>query len=103
MRETTTQFSGLLTFEPADEIKLKEYELKHEQKLYTIGKHYYETLEEQKAKIKERLKSQISEQARQLLLARLNEIENEIVDYYIDNSKIQKLEAEIEKLKERLK
>lgn len=87
----------------ADEIKMKEFELKHEQKLYSMEKHYYETLEEQKEKVKERLKGQISEYSRQLLVARLNEIENEIIDYHVDNSKVLRLEAEIEKLKERLR
>lgn len=90
-------------FSETEEIKMKEFELKHEQKLYDLEKHYYETLEEQREKVKERLRGQISEYSRQLLVARLNEIENEIIDYHVDNSKIQKLEAEIEKLKERIR
>ncbi|MDN5200034.1 hypothetical protein QQ008_01645 [Fulvivirgaceae bacterium BMA10] len=81
------------------ERRLKEIELRHLQKLYDLDQNYYHNLQLQKLSIKERLRQRLTEHARTMLVARLREVEDEIIDYFPDDSKLRKVEEEMKLLR----
>lgn len=83
-----------------DAIKLKELELRHQQKLHAIEEGYYNGLVRQKTQISNRLRQEISDYSRELLVNKLKEVEDEIRHYALDNSKIIKLTSELALLHE---
>ena len=97
---TNTQVSELSNPE-LDNIELVELELRHEQKLYAIQQTYFDSLKEQKTDISAKLKTQISDYSCELLTHHLREIEDETIGFQLDNSKIQKLNSELELLNEK--
>jgi|GEM_PF-2300251 len=84
-----------------ENLKLKEFELKHEKKLFDMEKQYFNNLKLHQKEIIQKLKEEVSDYTYKLLLNQLKEIENEIESYHLDSSKIEKLKAEIDQLKEK--
>ncbi len=82
-----------------DEVKMKELELKHMQKLYAIQERYHDNLKNQVILIKKKLNSDLSDYTRELLTKHLRDLEKECNAYVDDNAPIQKLTAEVELLK----
>lgn len=82
-----------------EEVKMKELELKHTEKLYTIRELYHVNLDTQITQIKKRLNGELSDYSRELLTNHLRDLEKEFNGYNLDNSPIQKLKAELELLK----
>ncbi len=82
-----------------EEVKMKELELTHMQKLFDINERYHQNLDLQITQIKKRLNKELRDYNRELLTNHLRDLEDEWYDYDDNNAPIQKLAAELELLK----